>query len=281
MFRVPTVRQRHVSRAKYLHGHAPFWQSMTLEREQWNQMHPHYAIAVDWPPDPPFRDSIDRAYPTGLKRDIDDVNLQRSSCSAACHEGAIAWDQLILRLAKTWWPLENFPIWHGLGSRFHPALQFVSGCLLWKREAIQPEWITRSVAPMVSFDYRPDGQSLTEIDLNARFIGLVNRIISAIEQGEPLAKGRVIVLARDSLVDGLEAHWHAGEQIARFLYIFPGMSREDILAAIDPALDAARLGDEAIMARARSMLKAGASVASVAGEFGLSRSKVMALRDRT
>ena len=115
----------------------------------------------------------------------------------------------------------------------------------------------------------------------AEFSGFLDRIIIAVCEGEQLTLRRVLDLAKESSHDGREASKHAGEEITRFLYVFPGMSRKDILAAIDPALEAARRGDEAIMARAQAMLKAGDSDASVAGEFGLSRSKVKALRERT
>ena len=137
MFRVPTIRQRFVSRARYLLHHKPFWQSIEIARNGWNQEQSQYEIKDSWPPDPPFHPGH-VAYPSSLEHDMDDEKELPAQYGER-RRALGSWRLMIEKLCVAWWPPENFPVWLPQGSLFHPATSIVSGCLLWKREAIDPE----------------------------------------------------------------------------------------------------------------------------------------------
>jgi hypothetical protein len=235
----PSLRERYVTRAKYLKQDPAFREVIEKERGFWNDRFPAFAIRMpSYPPDSHREDGPGRIiYPPQLASAAQrlDAHLTPATWDAEERETAAIrdeWWKLCRRLAATWWPERHFPVWRTIAFD-HPALPFISACLVYLLEMVPEEWIARDQALQVS---RSSVDPQSDLDQRVQYwIAYAQTLEAALAE----AADRSEALTAEQVTDARAAAEQAGRAAYRahdpgdpqtwvhFVQLVPGMTTSD------------------------------------------------------
>jgi hypothetical protein len=274
--------------------------ALEAERAAWADAFPSFAIGE--PDDPP--DEADLYRPTyqacpprllaafqnqqrrwfgGLgSTPEDDLNVEADR----------AWQRLVARLCLDWWPPEYYPDYGFAGSDpaagfigFHPAKRFVAACLVWGPRLVPEDLISKYALYVEAFPIDPqraDGHR-SAIEWRARYERLVQRLEEAVRDQTTITNDVVNDAIRDTAYAGFKAanriQWRDEPSYARFVRVFPGMTRDDWRRAEPTVIGELNrvYGDQPLRRTVQRLVAEGMSTRAIAGLLGVSRPTVSRL----
>jgi len=273
----PSIRHRFVVRATTVRADPLFLEQVTEIRRTWSQAHPEFSLSLpEWAPDPlPEGDPVIvfppkvELFASGAVNQDAPENVQQ----AGGH-----WIDLVMKLCRSWWPIEyGFHNWLA-GFFSHPAALFVSACLLWRPESVSEESIVvGNLGPQpIPFDPRDEWAHPGAMYWRMYASTLAKLIDDAITDG-----GRIDETWGDRAARAAsQAAWMERAQTLRsnpdemfwYLPLFPGVKTsdgKDLVSNIHLTLTAV-YGDDPVGDRARDLKLSGLSNAKIAKLLGTS-----------
>lgn len=286
-FRVPTIRRRFVSRARYLTTYPPFLKAMAAEAARWDADYPEYAIGRrGYPSESVGHPANDEAIPPALQIAISAADAA-GEYSGPSFTAFYDWQRRVYAVCLAWWPPADFPNWLAYRHANLPA-RFASTCIICDPKYVDPELIRKFGVTVAQHAYDPTDSinNPREIFWRVLYRRTLELIAAHVQTGRALTADDLPTITDSALPDAYEAEDKYRQQNPppggwwAYAYIFPGMKGEDWDALKERALEAAREGEDQLHARATEMLDDGKSIREVAGALGLSRAFVAQLRDR-
>lgn len=293
-FFIPTIHRRFLNRATFLRRHPPFRRFLDEERDTWSARYPAFRLDErSIPPHGPSFVGMDTPHPQRLMEELSTVYeyVDRGRLTQQEHdryqhaeEARLYWRDRMRELCNMWWPPEYYP--NPIGHhRFHPALAFVGGCMLYRLDLVPDRWVKPYVSGVQGVYYDPgDIDNIPEVVFyRTLFSSTVRHLNSALESGTVITPDVIGEAARSAFDDALRQRQERDQPLFQYVAIYPGMTTSD-WRALEPIVQDSlswHLRREPLDAVARRLVDEGKSIRSVAGLLGVSRRTVERMLGRT
>ncbi|CAN5586693.1 hypothetical protein BH23CHL5_BH23CHL5_23160 [soil metagenome] len=285
--RGPSYLKRIETRARTLREDPNFTNHLASRRRNWNEAFPEFRVsgtgimpehigACGGLPIPP---TLDRALDHADTGALTDQDAKTAKYLVS------EWAGMCFLVSNMFWPAADFP--HVLPLLKHPAMPFVSLCLIFDPRAIDPDNAWSHTLHPLRFGYDP---TRPETDPHMAMRGAMLRSLSdalvrAENEGRGLSSEEVGEARQIANAAGWRAYFEAynsfdlDDPSAGYYYlpVIPGLRSQDVRESEQSILEcSARLSgtDDFIRQRIRECLAAGQSHEMVARRLGVSRATV-------
>jgi hypothetical protein len=285
----PSLRARYITRAGTLVDPATrdgrrFLRNVARARRAWDAMYPRLAIGEpDWFPESECGPSINYIImPPALARIRRAHDARGEDYPDVEHWLWRRWARLAFRLCEWGWPAPYYHNWM-IGRGLHPAVQFVSACLVWRPESVPPEAILAGGIEPEALPFNPhDPRSIPMVTFFRTYArAIVDDVREALKRGDTIDSAWFESLILDAISRAMEAkdaQFHANlEQLFWYIPILPDPVSTDsaaVLAAMRHAAEQ-KYGDaDPVPSHVRDLAASGMSKNRISKLVGIDRGTV-------
>lgn len=281
--RGPSIRRRFVARAATLQSDQAFLRHVARIRRAWNRAYPAFALGEEgWMPQSGVFASDFVCVPPALARAKQRCDVKGAEPPAGARPSAERWQRLVLELCSWGWP-SKYQYYNWLGPGRHPAVLFVSACLIWQPESVPAESVLvggLSAEPLAFDPTNEDGHP-TAAFWQTYAQTIMDALGKAVEAGAPVDREWIRREAVTASLAGAQARVAITDAFTKetaywYFPVYPGLTKTDRDDLIDELtfIGALRYGSDPLRETVLNLAAKGMRAQRIADLLGVDRNTV-------